>query len=292
MSEQVMFCLVGEQPIANYLPIRHKKPKKVVLLYSAFTQQRAERLALLLKAYGIEISDQQIEPYALGTIIKEIGKVISKEKDLKDDLCFNLTGGTKPMCIGAYHLCLADNIPYYYLQSEGGKSLFHVNTWQKGRWQRSTNILNSILTIDEYLKLHISHYTTRKINNPFEEIIYNSLINIFDETACSICLSTSLEVDLVFRIDNQIGIAEVKTGRKALSKEGIDQLNTAAGREYLGTYTKKFLIIDREYEQNNKILAKERNIHVLELKESSDSYLSPSDEVFLKETIKLNMLHS
>ena len=118
------------------------------------------------------------------------------------------------------------------------------------------------------------------------------MINIFDETACSICLSTSLEVDLVFRIDNQIGIAEVKTGRKALSKEGIDQLNTAAGREYLGTYTKKFLIIDREYEQNNKILAKERNIHVIELKDSNVNYLTPSDEVFLKETIKLNMLHS
>ena len=47
-----------------------------------------------------------------------------------------------------------------------------------------------------------------------------------------------MEIDLIFRCGNSIGIAELKTGKSATEKEGIDQLNAACAREYLGTYTK------------------------------------------------------
>lgn len=41
-------------------------------------------------------------------------------------------------------------------------------------------------------------------------------------------------------------------------------------REYLGTYTNKFLIIDREHPLNNKELARAWNINVIELTKSED----------------------
>jgi hypothetical protein len=55
-------------------------------------------------------------------------------------------------------------------------------------------------------------------------------------------------------------------------------------REYLGTYTNKFLIIDREYPPNNKELARAWNINVIELTESIDKgYVVDADKKSLFE---------
>lgn len=88
-----------------------------------------------------------------------------------------------------------------------------------------------------------------------------------------------MEIDLIFRCGNQVGIAELKTGKVALSKEGLDQLNAACAREYLGIYTKKFLIIDGEYPANNKELAQAWNINIIELTGSKDKgYVVDADK--------------
>ena len=78
-------------------------------------------------------------------------------------------------------------------------------------------------------------------------------------------------MDLVLRCGNNIGIAEVKTGKKARTKEGIDQLNTAAEQRFLGTYTAKMLIVDRKYPGGNLSLAKAHRIEVIELLSFSNS---------------------
>lgn len=119
--------------------------------------------------------------------------------------------------------------------------------------------------------------------------VYNVLEGSVHEIARNISLGPALEVDLIFRVGNQIGIAEVKTGRTAQSKVGIDQLNTAAGREYLGTYIKKFLIINCAYPENNSLLAQERNIHVVELTGNGDNAIAPEDQEKLKKAVLQQM---
>ncbi|MBE7557389.1 MAG: hypothetical protein HS126_40645 [Anaerolineales bacterium] len=101
-----------------------------------------------------------------------------------------------------------------------------------------------------------------------------------------------MDIDLVVRIGNQVGIIEAKTGGKGRKKEGIDQLNTAGGRAYLGTYTKKFLIVDSSWEilSNLSDLAKVRDIVVIELPSYGETkQLADADRERLIQTIRTNL---
>jgi hypothetical protein len=91
---------------------------------------------------------------------------------------------------------------------------------------------------------------------------------VVDEIVAGVKLGGALDIDLVLRCGNQVGIAEVKTGRKSRSKEGINQLNTAGGRAFLGIYTRKILIVDTVWDatcSNLRELAEARNVQVVEL---------------------------
>jgi len=46
----VMILLMGEQPAANLLPVRHDRPELVVIVHTARTVSQATRLANLLDA--------------------------------------------------------------------------------------------------------------------------------------------------------------------------------------------------------------------------------------------------
>ncbi|MDN5376342.1 MAG: hypothetical protein PWQ39_1382, partial [Thermacetogenium sp.] len=67
---------------------------------------------------------------------------------------------------------------------------------------------------------------------------------------------------------------------------GIEQIITAAEQRFLGTYTKKFLIIDREYEPNNFALARAHGITVVELPSAQSGELSREDTEKLIQTVK------
>lgn len=286
IKPQIMFCLVGEQPLPNYLPIKSLALEKVVLLYSDFTKGRTKLLGSLLDTNKIEKKELQIEPYRLDTIITELEEAVKGEMiDSYDKVIFNLTGGTKPMSLAAYHICVTKGISHCYLQSEGGKSLLHTYMLQGEKLLRDTTEIGSIITIDEYLKLYLGTYELKSGDNKFENVVYEALQDCVDEIVCNVVLGGALEVDLVLRRGNKIGVAEIKTGKSGQKKGGVDQLNTATGREYLGTYINKFLIIDRLYPENNMELAQERGIHVIELEHSSEDGLCPNDEIKLRETI-------
>ncbi|MBI1296922.1 hypothetical protein GC175_18375 [bacterium] len=62
-----------------------------------------------------------------------------------------------------------------------------------------------------------------------------------------------------------MGIAEVKLGGGKSPKQGIDQLSTAGSREYLGTYTAKFLIVAGQLKAEIRTLAQEKQVTVIEL---------------------------
>lgn len=94
-----------------------------------------------------------------------------------------------------------------------------------------------------------------------------------------------VELDLVFRIGNQVGIAEAKT-EKEPKKDSIDQINSPTHREFLGTYTKKFLFLSNEFGSGNKALADAYKISVVELKENlTGGELSADDFELLKERV-------
>jgi hypothetical protein len=65
--------------------------------------------------------------------------------------------------------------------------------------------------------------------------------------------SGAVDIDFIIRCNNQIGIIEAKTGKKALSADGIKQLAVAGGQRFFGTYIKRFLVIDRLWDEKTNI---------------------------------------
>ncbi|HHX49847.1 MAG TPA: DUF1887 family protein [Clostridia bacterium] len=267
-----MLCLIGEQPVPNLLPIRLLQPKEVVLYYTGYTQKRSEYLSAVLANDGIACRQKEIKfPYNM----EEIMPIIAEEVDKTDSkTVINLTGGTKPMAFAGFEISRAKRLPFCYLQSEGKSHLLYFYVWDDDvlalKGGCAQKIEDDLISIEDYLKIYLGDYYQGDFANSFERSVYNALKDHVAEITYSIKKGGSLEIDLIFRYGNRLGVAELKTGKSALKKEGIDQLNAACAREYLGTYTKKFLIIDREYPPNNKELAEARNINVVELTKSMD----------------------
>lgn len=291
---KVMICLVGEQPVPNLLPIRSLAPQTVALINSSRTTNVSQNLKNLLDAKH-SVIEQSIDAYDLPTSQKELGGYIKRHGWRAEQLVFNLTGGTKPMSLAAF--CLAQTLksPVTYLQSEGGKSLLYTYDWQDNnlRLQEKKEI-GSLLTLDDYLRAYgrSDYFFDKTIKTnfgyTFEMAIFEALINFCDEKPFRNVRFKSfsqVELDLIFRIGNQVGVAEVKT-EKGPKKDSIDQINSPTHREFLGTYTKKFLILHNELGSGNKALADAYNISVVELKENlTDGKLSDIDFKLLKERV-------
>lgn len=263
-----MLCLIGEQPVPNLLPIKRLKPQEVVLFYTDFTKLRSTYLEPVLVEAGISITHKQINnPYN----ITEISPIIAEEiAASRSAVLLNLTGGTKPMAFAGLEASRRYKTPFCYLQSHVGNNLCLYE------WLDDTLVLRNmyemhqdLVTIHDYLRIHMGDYCQADFGDTFETSVYETLKPHVSEIKHSVRKGGSLEIDLVIRCGNIVGIAEIKTGKSARHKAGLDQLNAACARELLG-HTKKFLIVDREYPPNNKELAMARNINVVELNESTD----------------------
>jgi hypothetical protein len=228
-------------------------------------------------------------PYNILEIQKDLREFIDSQGLNYRDMIFNLTGGTKPMAFASYHVAEELSCPFLYLQSEGGKSLiYRYDFFDKKAQLIDRNEIPTVITIDDYLRAHLGTYERLSFRSSFERILHDELRNSVDEISHSI-KHGSLDIDLIMRCGNQVGIVEVKTGKSAAKKEGIDQLNTAAEQRYLGTYTRKFLIVNREMGSNNLELAKAHRIRVIELCIGERESLSENDKEKLVQTVRKDL---
>jgi len=296
----VMISLVGEQPIPNLLAVFYAQPQHAVLVCTEHTKTVSERLRSVLKERskerGISVEDEPVavDPYDMADIESKLKTVIREKNWPPDKVVFNLTGGTKPMAFAAYRLAEQLSSPLLYVQSEGKKSVvYHYRFSDRGPELESTDEVPPVLDIDLYLKAHLEGYADNgEFKNEFEEVVHAVLKRELDEVKHSVRPVPELgglEIDLVLRCGNRVGIAEVKTGKKARSKEGIGQIITAAEQRFLGTYTKKFLILDRDYESNNRKLAEAHGITVIELPSAQNGELSKEDTEKLIQRVKTEL---
>lgn len=285
-SKKIMLCLIGEQPIPILLPLKYLKPEVSVLLYSDLTKRTKERLVKAIK--DMEVVELCIpNPYNIFEIQDKIKELIERRAWDPKDIIFNLTGGTKPMSFAGYWIAQENNISFIYLQTEGGKSLVYWYEFSDHKpLPPKKHSIPPVLTIDDYLIVHLEEFESSDPKDDFERAVFNCIKDEVDEIKSSVRHGGSLEIDLIFRIENQVGIAEVKKGQRAMRREGIDQLNTAAEQRFLGTYTHKFLIIDREIPSNNRELAEAHRIKIIELKSFQKGSISEDDKNLLIKTIK------
>ena len=108
--------------------------------------------------------------------------------------------------------------------------------------------------------------------------VYDALAPHVDEVMAGVRpsgVAKQIEIDLVVRQGNNVGIIEAKTGIK---KAGIDQLDTAGNPHYLGDFLAKMLVTGRYLPRAHKALATAQEIRVIELPGYSDRAGLPSQD--------------
>jgi len=296
-----MIVLVGEQPIPNLLPIRYINPSETWLVYTKTTEKVATRLKKLI-SNGLDFKVTDKLTYRTDLLFTELQQKINPQ----NDLIFNLTGGTKMMAFSAFALAAETNSKFIYFQTEGRKSLLSQYSFQQGKpcFEEDKN-LPPLITATDYLNAHLDGFNETGFSQDqkgqltaggfFEQQLYNVLKNHFDEILVGIrpWVADQIEIDLVIRCGNHVGIAEIKLSDKIKEegpKKGLDQLAMAGRREYLGTYTTKFLITGSKI-TNTKIrtLAQEAKIKIIDGLLDRQDRISPADAKRLIDTIKTEL---
>jgi len=267
-----ILSLIGEQPIPNLLPIRYLKPRAAILVHSDFTESSAKQLENVIHAQ-VEVSFLAVDAYQIDQIQADLKAEISRRNLAASQMIFNLTGGTKPMSLAALLVAKELSAPVVYLQSQGKHTRLYSYAFRSDSATLiEDEVLPGLITADDYLRAYVSHYavtgcTESEPGASFERAIHAILEPVVDELLAGVKLLGALDLDFVVRCDNQVGIIEAKLGSNRL-KMAIDQLNTAGGQRYLGTYTQKFLVSDQSWDatrSNLKELAEARRIVVIEM---------------------------
>ncbi len=254
--------LIGEQPIPNLLPVLYYKPDETKILYSSTTAKTAQRIERLVP----NCTKHEIEPYNIQDIKSSVYRILADGRNY----IFNITGGTKIMSVALYQVAIERKADFIYLQSEGNQTiLFSYKVGLNNEILKEKLILPELINVHLYLKAHLPDYTTSQTydNSKGSGFLYEKTItDLLSKNGFEVLSNVrpkgegnQLEIDVVLRLKgtNNVGIAEVKLGDKqeAGPKKGIDQLALAGQREYLGTYTSRFLITSRELSPRIKELA-------------------------------------
>lgn len=289
----ISVSLIGEQPIPNLLPIRYQPPDTAVFLYTDYTEGTAERLKGLLPN-SCEAVLCRVAPYDIPAIVLALRELVREHQWETKELLFNLTGGTKAMMLAASQVAASYGSPFIYLQSEGRQTRLYRYAFDAAGdpYVTDDRILPSLIEIDDYIRAFVDEYQIGGFakggpGGVFEEAVYDALQPAVDEIVVGVRLASEVDIDLVVRCDNQIGIIEVKKGSGV--KKGIDQLNTAGGRSFLGTYTRKMLVSDQEWDKsfsNHQDLADARWVTVIQLPSFGwTGQLSSDDVEHLRHTV-------
>lgn len=268
----LMIMLSGEQTAPNLLTARHFKPEQVYILHTDFW--KSELMAKRLRMRLTEMNPRLfcIDAYDPEKITEQITKLITG----RANTLVNITGGTKPMSIGALEAARQTNCQPVYVTSQRAKTNlnFYGFSGNKTPFIQESITIERTISLDDYLVSYFGdkYQFTGFCDGPgeaFERVICEVLKPpVVDEIKMGWKHeSGAVDVDAVVRCNNQVGIIEVKTGGKARKTDGIKQLAVAGGQRFFGTYTKLFLVIDQEWSEksNNKALAEALNITLIEL---------------------------
>lgn len=269
---KIIVLLLGEQPIPNLIPIRHLQPREIVFVYSDRTQKICDRLK---KLQSLEVKQHEVMVPAFDILAakQKLADELNRLALSPDDLLFNLTGGTKIMSIAAFELAQELGAPFVYLQSEGSKSRMYTYQCATGKAILvKDEIIPGVLTINDYVQAYFKDFSWTDFPNDaggkFERMVYEAINPEVHECLHGLKYTGALDVDLIMRYENQVAIAEVKSGGQARRKDGIGQINSIAAQVFFGTYLKKFLIVDTVWDDtlsNLRELAAAHNITVIEI---------------------------
>jgi hypothetical protein len=266
-----MIALVGDQPLPNFLPVKHYKPSDVLLIYTAKTQQKYEYLKVTLQR-DINVYGLEADPYDIPLITRKLHEELDKMAAMVSQaLVFNLTGGTKTMSLAAYQVARQRNASMIYLQSEGKHTRVYHYIWEDEQLRVSGNeLLPECITLQNVFDLHLGPGnwqecgSGRREGSPFEDALANVLrLHGYEVMVGVSAMSGQIDVDIAVRASNQYGIIEAKMGRNGAKLDGIKQLSNAA--RHLGTYSQTFYVITVPPQPAHTAITEASNIQVISI---------------------------
>ena len=273
-----MIALVGQQQIPNLLPAFFKKPRKMLLVYSHFTEPDFLRLRGVLEERGICSSGLKCKnEYETFATTKQLEEELTSQ-GFQNDVIFNLTGGTKAMVLAAYECARKRKGQVVYLESgRGVSSLYEYHFAESGELALSGQYeISPLLSIEQFLDAHLGKGLwqetgySRDIGGKFEEAVGETLRDVVDMKAGVRFLGDEggkrpqADLDLVARIGNQFAVVEIKDQKKA-TLDALKQLHYLS--RLLGTYTKKFWILSRESSPDHEAVIQATRTTVISIPE-------------------------
>jgi len=288
---KTMIALVGEQPLPNVIPVKYYSPSRLVLAHTK--NERSTLIAERIKRFfgnqpKVDLLDLE-DGYNVDQIYSRLYQFIH-QNELKNELLFNLTGGTKPMSFAALELAQELKCQAFYYQSENNLSQLHLYDLSAGSLKYQKSVLIDVnLEVKEALKLFVDKYREKNFKNTFEEQVFDILKNLGKEYSAlhNVYVGPNVEVDWILCYKNKLAVGDVKSQVK---KSSIDQVSGVADQRTLGTYTKKFIISAREPDDNNCLLAEAYRIKVIVVPSANNNgSLSDEDRQKIVEEIRKEM---
>jgi hypothetical protein len=281
--------LLGPQPILNLLAIRDLQPQEILFVGTKETHALGQNLQNLVGGQATVHQTEIYDPYDAPYMIKAINKKLRKLGWQKDETLFDLSGGSKLMFYAATELAKAHESPAADIERVGYRYRIRQIEFRNHQMTMTRDeYLPSLISIADYLHCYLPGFREDgfsrdahgrvDIGGRFENSVYDALAPHVDEVMAGVRpsgVAEQIEIDLIVRQGNNVGIIEAKTGIK---KAGIDQLDTAGNPHYLGDFLAKLLITGRYLPRAHKALATAQQIQVIELPGYDDRSGIPAQE--------------
>ena len=281
--------LLGPQPILNLLPMRYLQADEILFVGTKETHDISRHLQSLMQDRAkIHLTELRL-PHDPFEVHKAIAKKLRKLGWEGKDVVFDLSDGTKAECFGVVRLAKEMVSPVIDVELIHGRYRLRRFVPEGDHLVfDSDNALPDLIDIGDHFHAHLPGYEVGgaasderghvDIGGRFEETIYHTLAPHVDEILAGVRpagVSDQIEIDLVVRRGNRVGIVEAKTGVK---KAGIDQLSTAGNPQYIGDHILKFLVTGRYLPRAHKMLAIAEDVRVVELPGYEDNRRLPDKE--------------
>jgi hypothetical protein len=292
----VMIGLVGEQPLPNFLAVRHFHYDKVLLVYTKDTRLQYQYLKAALEKEGLEM----VEGVETGAFyINQIAQTLDEElvylglvvdQEPQEPLVFNLTGGTKAMSLAAFQIAQLYGAEMLYVTSEIGQEVHAYHSlWSNKQLQPAgMEDIPACIELKDVFNLHLGERNWRAygpandVGGNFEKLLADTLRKykkIVSEVMTGVkTLNGQVDMDLVVRFGNHYGIIEAKAGDVGRTLKGLQQLSTTVS--LLSTYSRAFYVITVPANPQHEELMKALNFKTISLEsyDPTTQQISPEDE--------------
>ena len=268
-----LVTLVGDQPMPALLAARAVGASRTVLVATSRTHGAAERVAALVGGEVVQIS----EAYRVDTIEADLSRRLDAALPTSS---FDLTGGTKPMSLALAALAARHRRPFVLLRSNGPDPVLSLYRFDDGAavWQSDTK-LPTLVSAAEYVRAHVGAFDETgfhcdpesdrlSVGGRYEQAVAHAIGAHSDEVLAGVrpvAGGGQLDLDLVVRCANHVGVVEVKAGgTEERRKAGLDQLAQATEPTAFGSHTRRLLVVQRPLNRALRELARSRRIRVVE----------------------------